>query len=161
MKKNAAEDRLRELEEAHLSQSELVARLRAENTTVDKYRKTVHEQESVIVKLEQLMESALSDKKRLQAALDDAAVHQRPGGPHDAGGRKVSAAAQAANDELRAEIADERTKRLGKKTIRRATSTLTIWSPWAASIPSRPLRFVCFAPLCQRRSGARQSSRHK
>lgn len=142
MKKNAAEDRLRELEEAHLSQSELVARLRAENTTVGKYRRTVHEQESVIVKLEQLMESALSDKKRLQviaqaippqlsfpgialtslviqAALDDAAVHQRPGGAHDGAGRKISAAAQGENDGLRAEIANERTKRLGKKSHNR------------------------------------------
>jgi hypothetical protein len=114
MKKNAAEDRLRELEEAHISQSELVARLRAENATVDKYKKTVHEQESVIVKLEQLMESALSDKKRLQAALDDAAVHQRAGGPHDIGGRQAVAAAAKENSELSAQLADERSRRSGK-----------------------------------------------
>ena len=113
MKKNAAEDRLRELEEAHISQSELVARLRAENATVEKYKKTVHEQESVIVKLEQLMESALSDKKRLQAALDDAAVHQRVDGTHDIGGRRAVAAAAKENSELNRQLEEERSKRTG------------------------------------------------
>ena len=59
MKKNAAEDRLRELEDAHVAQSELVAKLRTDNSTVQKWRKTAHEQEGVIVKLEALMEQAL------------------------------------------------------------------------------------------------------
>ena len=55
----AAEDRLRELEDAHVAQSELVAKLRTDNSTVQKWRKTAHEQEGVIVKLEALMEQAL------------------------------------------------------------------------------------------------------
>ena len=113
MKKHAAEERLRELEEAHISQSELVARLRAENATVEKYKKTVHEQESVIVKLEQLMESALSDKKRLQAALDDTAVHQRVDSRHDVGGRQAAAAAAREKSELSRQLEDERAKRTG------------------------------------------------
>ena len=113
MKKHAAEERLRELEEAHISQSELVARLRAENVTVEKYKKTVHEQESVIVKLEQLMESALSDKKRLQAALDDTAVHQRVDSRHDVGGRQAAAAAAREKSELSRQLEDERAKRTG------------------------------------------------
>lgn len=113
MKKNAAEERLRELEEAHISQSELVARLRTENSTVEKYKKTVHEQESVIVKLEQLMESALSDKKRLQSALDDAAVHQRIDFGHGIGGQQAAAAAARENAELSRQLEDERTKRTG------------------------------------------------
>eukprot|EP01043_Picozoa_sp_COSAG02_P007701 COSAG02_NODE_235_length_27784_cov_9.895828_4_plen_933_part_00 len=113
MKKNAAEERLRELEDAHISQSELVARLRTENATVEKYKKTVHEQESVIVKLEQLMESALSDKKRLQSALDDAAVHQQIDGGHNIGGRQKAAAAARENAELCKQLEDERDKRTG------------------------------------------------
>ena len=69
-----------------------------------------------IVKLEQLMESALSDKKRLQSALDDAAVHQRIDG-HDIGGRQTAAAAARENAELSRQLEDERDKRTGTATI--------------------------------------------
>ncbi len=73
----------------------------------------MHEQESVIVKLEQLMESALSDKKRLQSALDDAAVHQRIDFGHGIGGQQAAAAAARENAELSRQLEDERTKRTG------------------------------------------------
>ena len=75
MKKNAAEDRLRELEDAHVAQSELVAKLRTDNSTVQKWRKTAHEQEGVIVKLEALMEQALGTATPPPAAFARAIRH--------------------------------------------------------------------------------------
>lgn len=83
MKKNAAEDRLRELEDAHAKQSATTAGLRDENRTVQKYKQTTREQETVIERLESLLESALIDKKRLQDEL----VGNATAGPHkDAAG---------------------------------------------------------------------------
>ena len=79
MKKNAAEDRLRELEDAHVAQSELVAKLRTDNSTVQKWRKTAHEQEGVIVKLEALMEQALG------TATPPPAAFAQPSGITDPG----------------------------------------------------------------------------
>ena len=45
--KNDLEAQVRQLEDAHSAQSELVERLRDDNVQVLKYRKTVQEQEAV------------------------------------------------------------------------------------------------------------------
>jgi hypothetical protein len=74
MKRNAAEERLRELEDAHARQSHIVGKLREENRTVQKYKQTTREQEMVIEKLEVLLETALLDKQKLQKQLDEHAV---------------------------------------------------------------------------------------
>ena len=101
MKKNAAEDRLRELEDAHVAQSELVAKLRTDNSTVQKWRKTAHEQEGGIVKLEALMEQALGAAHRsccicTSHPASDPAVWRRreeeaAGGPRRRGGAPARA----------------------------------------------------------------------